>query len=312
MPKDTQEYFIEKIEDYLKTLYPSQGNTIDKTNFINALNYTLHAGGKRIRPLLCLLFAELSAYKTNTTFHMEDILPCAAALEMVHTYSLIHDDLPCMDDDDLRRGKPTCHKAFDEATALLAGDALLTDAFTLFTKASFSAEPILKALHLFSMCIGSKGMIAGQVLDLAMEERATNNIDKHDIEILTEMNARKTGDLLLVACCVPALLYQTDTVFYEECETFAKHFGLAFQITDDILDVVGNTALMGKPQGSDISAGKTTWVSLLGLEKAQENAHYHIETARENIFKWKASMEPTNQAIPLLLKLLNSLEKRVQ
>ncbi len=307
-----KEDLVSSIEEYLKNIYPLQYSLIDNTSFIQSLNYTLLAGGKRIRPMLCLLFAELSAQYTSKTYNQDDIMPCAAALEMIHTYSLIHDDLPAMDNDDLRRGKPTCHKAFDEATAILTGDALLTDAFTVFTKANFPAENVLMGLRLLSMCAGSKGMIAGQVLDMAMEKNSTQAIQKDNLENLIQMNARKTGDLLLASCCISPLIYNTDTKFYDECKAFGTHFGLAFQITDDILDVVGDTKEMGKPQGSDQLADKTTWVTLLGLEKAREEAIKNIEKTKEILLTWQSFTNHDSQAINLLLQLTQSLAKRTK
>ncbi len=313
--KQKQEEYTALIEKALATLYVRQENLVDKTNFLDALNYTLLAGGKRIRPLLILLFGEIAALQSKQKFSIDKLMPAALSLEMVHTYSLIHDDLPAMDDDDLRRGRPTCHKAYDEATAILTGDALLTDAFFTLAKASFPPQNTLNAIKALSQRAGSKGMIAGQVLDLAMENSDEGNlkqnaIDKKNIHSLIEMNARKTGDLLIAACTIPSLLYGCDDQFYKECEEFAIHFGLAFQITDDMLDIVGEASTMGKPKGSDIEKDKTTWVSLLSFDKAKEKALEHIEMANSKLIKFKDFTSDDKPSILLLQKILHSLSTR--
>lgn len=304
---------IDSIEKALSLLYPETKSAIDYTSFNKALNYTLLAGGKRIRPLLSLIFSEICSDKLGKEFILEDCMPLALALEMIHTYSLIHDDLPAMDNDDLRRGKPTCHIQFDEATAILVGDALLTDAFSMLTKANFKAENIIKAVDFLSTCAGSKGMVAGQILDIAMEEQNSfltqSNTDIK--EALSLMNTRKTGDLLKASCCLPAILYNLDENFYNECEIFATHFGLAFQISDDILDIVGDSNIMGKPQGSDLKAHKTTWVSILGLEAAKKEVFYHIDKAEVLIERWSLSTKKTITCT-LLSSLLQSLNNRLQ
>ncbi len=310
-----QAHYRESIEQGLANIYKKQENLVDKTNFIDALNYTLLAGGKRIRPLLLLLFGEISALQNKQEYSIEHLMPAALSIEMIHTYSLIHDDLPAMDDDDLRRGRPTCHKAYNEATAILTGDALLTDAFSILTNANFPPENILMAVRTLSQRAGSKGMVAGQILDLAMENSDEYNlnqdtIDKKSIHSLIEMNARKTGDLLIAACTLPALLYGCDEKFYKECEEFAIHFGLAFQITDDMLDIVGETSTMGKPKGSDIEKEKTTWVSLLSFDKAKEKALEHIEKANAILLKWKNFTDEENSSILILQKILSSLSNR--
>ncbi len=304
-----------EIEAELLSIYKVQDSLMDKTKFKEALNYTLLAGGKRIRPLLVLLFGELAALESGQNFSKEKLMPAALSLEMIHTYSLIHDDLPAMDDDDLRRGRPTCHKAYDEATAILVGDALLTDAFALLASVDFEAKNIVKAIQALSTRAGSKGMIAGQVLDLAMENSQEHalecsSIDKKSIDALTEMNARKTGDLLIASCILPALLYGTSKKFLDECIEFARHFGLAFQITDDMLDIVGETQTMGKPQGSDIEKDKTTWVSLLGFDEAKQKAIEHIDSAQAILLSWKNFTHDKDRAHLVLEKILNSLSTR--
>ncbi len=316
MPKEKMKIQVETIENSLKALYPQDNSLLAKTDFIDALNYTLLAGGKRIRPLLILLFAQLCSAHKGIAYKEEDILPCATALEMVHTYSLIHDDLPAMDNDDLRRGKPTCHVKYNEAIAILTGDALLTDAFSVFMRANFEKENILNALDLFINCAGSRGMVAGQVLDMSMEEESSllklkeNNTS--DTQLLQEMNARKTGDLLKASCCIPALLYNVDNSYYLKCENFAINFGLAFQISDDIMDVISDAKTMGKPQGSDIAANKATWVSLLGLEKAKEAVLKHISLAKQELDAMQETASSNSYPIEALSSLLASLNNRVK
>ncbi|MDR3314180.1 MAG: polyprenyl synthetase family protein [Oscillospiraceae bacterium] len=227
----------------------------------DAAAYSLQNGGKRIRPVLLLAWCRLCGGAP------EAALPFAAALEMIHTYSLIHDDLPCMDDDDLRRGKPSCHKAFGEATALLAGDALLTQAFALVAGAE-SQPPAVRcaAAALLARAAGAQGMIGGQMLDLAFEGRTVERAQ------LEEMNRKKTGALLEAACLLGCLAAGADAAQEAAAGRYADAIGLLFQLTDDILDVAGETAALGKPVGSDAANGKSTWVTLLGLEGARQLA----------------------------------------
>jgi geranylgeranyl diphosphate synthase type II len=227
---------------------------------MDAAWYSLSAAGKRLRAVLCLEWCKLlgGAY--------ENALPFAAAIEMVHAYSLIHDDLPCMDNDDLRRGKPACHKMYGEATALLAGDALLTLAFETIAAAEVSAEARVAAMRLLAEGAGGcHGMIYGQMRDMQYENRAVTKDE------LARMNAAKTGELIIAACqlgCVAATgLSESIAVAY------AEPLGLLFQLTDDILDETATTETLGKPVGSDTKNSKSTWVSLLGMAGAQVCAH---------------------------------------
>lgn len=225
-----------------------------------AMAYSVGAGGKRIRPVLTLTFAEL--FGGNVCHAM----PLACAVEMIHTYSLIHDDLPCMDDDDFRRGKPSCHKQFGEATALLAGDALLTLAFETIANApqetGADAVRCLKAAAILAQKAGMNGMIGGQVMDLANEEKPVS------ADILTQTNALKTSALLEAACQMGAVIAGADEEQVKLAGVYAYELGLAFQVVDDILDVTGSAEELGKPIGSDAENGKTTFVSLLTLKGA--------------------------------------------
>ena len=216
--------------------------------------YSAMAGGKRLRPVIVLEFCRLHGGD------IKNALPFACALEMIHTYSLIHDDLPCMDNDDLRRGRPTCHKAFDEATAVLAGDGLLTAAFETASQADVPAETALRCIRILSENAGMNGMIGGQVLDMLAEHR---RISETELRLLQKL---KTGCLLRAACelgCAAA--GKTDTESIEAARAYGDKLGLAFQIRDDMLDVIGDEATFGKPIGSDKAEKKTTFVDLLGL-----------------------------------------------
>lgn len=240
-----------------------------------AMYYSLTNGGKRLRPFLLTYTANLFNIPETISF------PVAASLEMLHTYSLIHDDLPAMDNDDFRRGNPTCHKKFDEATAILAGDGLLTYAFEILAKApNISDEIKIKLCTLLAERAGAfNGMIAGQMLDLINEKTASLSNE----EIIKHIEEMKTGRLIAYACQAGAILGNASPQQYLNITTYARKIGIAFQITDDILDVIGDEKLMGKTLGKDINQQKLTFVSLYGLEQAKEIASQLINEAKENI-----------------------------
>jgi geranylgeranyl diphosphate synthase type II len=254
----------EKVEARLAAIF-SDGRT--PTPLVESMQYSLMAGGKRLRPVLCLVWTELGGGT------MEPALDFACAIECIHTYSLIHDDLPAMDDDDLRRGKPSNHKQFDEATAILAGDGLLTEAFTLAASVPLPAERVLKALHHLSVAAGPRGMVGGQMLDMKMEGRTV------DLEELREMNAKKTGAMIESSCVTGAILGDGDSRVQALASAYGRALGLAFQVTDDILDVVGDEAELGKPVGSDEARGKSTYPALLGLEQSRALAKERVDQA---------------------------------
>lgn len=228
----------------------------------DSMKYSVENGGKRVRPLLTLLFCDACGG------NVLQAVPMATAVEYIHTYSLIHDDLPCMDNDDFRRGKPSNHKVFGEATALLAGDGLLTAAFeriSSWCKAGlYDAEVALNAIEELSRCAGSRGMIGGQIIDLANE----NNPDAK-IETLQLLDSLKTGALIEAACVMGCIVAKADSEKIDAARTFASKIGLAFQIKDDILDVTSTAEKLGKPIGSDAENGKSTYVGILGIEKCQ-------------------------------------------
>lgn len=235
-----------------------------------AMRYSLLAGGKRIRPVLCLAAANLFGLKD------EIAMPFAAGIECIHTYSLIHDDLPAMDNDDLRRGKPSSHKKFNEATAILAGDALLTDAFALMC--SIKDVPpnlVLKALSSVASAAGSAGMVGGQFLDIIYTAQPQVSLEE-----LAKMHAMKTGALLVAPCKAGAILGGAEPEQVAKLAEFGKHLGAAFQIMDDILDQIGTEQELGKPVGSDIELGKHTYPSLLGLEKSRALAIEKAQNAQ--------------------------------
>lgn len=224
----------------------------------SAMLYSASAGGKRIRPSLLLEFARICGGDHNKA------LPFACAIEMIHTYSLIHDDLPCMDNDDVRRGKPSCHIAFGEATALLAGDALLTDAFKLALSSDIPEKSlVVRAGAVLAECAGSDGMIGGQVIDLKYETEAA------PLEAVEDMYRLKTGALLVAAAKIGCILGGGSDEMIENAAIFAESLGLAFQIKDDILDITSSTEELGKPVGSDEQSNKSTYVTYKGLERAQ-------------------------------------------
>ena len=269
-----------------------------------AMRYSLLAGGKRIRPVLAVKSAEILEISE------EQVMPFAAAVEMIHTYSLIHDDLPAMDNDDYRRGRPSCHKQFDEATAILAGDALLTMAFEIASKGAMKADSCLggiKAINHIAYCAGTEGMIGGQIVDLKAE---TEQISEEELKYLCE---RKTGALLRVPCMIAAdLAEKTETAEAKYLLEYADTVGLAFQIKDDILDVEGDMEKLGKPIGSDAQEGKTTFVTIYGLDGSKKILAELTEKALkacDNIKKL-CKTEKQNEACEFLRELAVFLLER--
>ncbi|MEG1027119.1 MAG: polyprenyl synthetase family protein [Oscillospiraceae bacterium] len=235
----------------------------------DAINYSLLNGGKRIRGILVLEFCKMLGGDINSA------LPVACAIEMIHCYSLIHDDLPCMDNDDFRRGKPSCHKQFDETTALLAGDALQPLAFHTISCCQLSNDLKVDAIKVLSNCCGMDGMVGGQVMDLQNEGKEISET------ILTKTHLKKTSELIKAACLLGGICANATKDQLTLCEKYGNYLGLAFQITDDILDVTGTKQQLGKSIGKDANCKKTTYVTIYGLEdskrKSKENTMYAIE-----------------------------------
>ena len=252
-------WYRQKIEEALEQALPAprEGDLSGKVR--EAMRYSLLSGGKRIRPILTLAFCEACGGEALSA------LPFACAVEMIHTYSLIHDDMPCMDDDDLRRGRPTNHKVYGEATAVLAGDALLTAAFEWMLDPSVTLPPerVLEAAGVLARAAGAQGMVGGQVLDMAGEGHAMGLTEVEELQRL------KTGALIRAAAEMGCVLAGGTGEQRAAVCRYAERIGLAFQIQDDILDVVGDEATLGKPVGSDAKSEKNTFVTLKGLEECR-------------------------------------------
>lgn len=245
-----------KLSEYL----PEQD--LMQADLFHSMRYSLLAGGKRIRPVLVLEFCRICGGEEKAA------LPFACAVEMIHTYSLIHDDLPCMDDDDMRRGRPSNHKVFGESMALLAGDGLLTLAFeTMLSEETVrlaGAQRAAKSAGILAAAAGARGMVGGQVIDLMSEGRVI------PLDTLKKMDECKTGALIVAASKMGCVLGDATEEQLDAAENYARAIGLAFQIVDDILDVTGNTETLGKPAGSDMENDKCTYVTLMGLENAKK------------------------------------------
>lgn len=265
--------YINLIEDNLfKYTKITQSLTLEK-DVIEAMNYSLSAGGKRIRPILVLEFCKLCGGL------LDKAITTAIGVEMIHTSSLIHDDLPCMDNDDFRRGKPSCHKQFNEWLAILSGDNLMIKPFEIIANdESISPLTRVKIISSLSKATGFEGMIGGQVLDIQNETK--KNITE---EILNRTCLKKTGALIQSACEIGCLCAETHQEKIPFAIEYAQNVGLAFQIVDDILDVIGSQELLGKPIGSDLEQNKTTFVTLFGLEEAKHKAEIYTKKALKSL-----------------------------
>src|SRR5690606_4969740 len=261
----------------------------------DSMHYSLQAGGKRIRPILLLaVLHELSGEEHP------DALKVAATIEMIHTYSLIHDDLPSMDDDDLRRGMPTNHKVFGEAVAILAGDALLTYSFGVVARLQHvSSDDKIRLIDLMSVSAGAEGMVGGQVLDIEGEEK------KLSLEELEQVHRLKTGALLTYSILAGAILGGATPEQILAFSKFGEHIGLAFQIQDDILDVTGTSQELGKTAGKDESSEKSTYPGLLTLPKAKEKLDYHASEALSAIRSLGGNMQLLEELTALIVKRKN-------
>ena len=272
---DFEKYLIETkkvVEDALDvSLSPEKPEILRES-----MRYSLLAGGKRIRPILCLASCSLAGGDPNFA------VPTAVAIEMIHTMSLIHDDLPSMDNDDLRRGRPTNHKVYGDAIAILAGDALLTRAFEMVSLRSpgVSPERLLNVVGELSLVAGAPGLVGGQVVDLECEGKEV------DLETLEYIHLHKTGALLKACVRTGAMIAGADTKMLDALTKYASGIGLAFQIIDDILDVTSNSETLGKTAGKDLLADKTTYPKLLGLEESKRRALTLVKKAKEAIMPW--------------------------
>ena len=291
MVKDVIQQLQQDVAHHLTQLIEKR--TSD-TRLKEAMLYAVQSGGKRIRPLLTLA---VGASGTSTN---EAALDLACALEMIHTYSLIHDDLPGMDDDDLRRGRPTVHKAFDEATAILAGDALLTLAFEVAANANLQDHQLVEAVKILSTASGMSGMISGQMKDIASEEVTIT------LEEMKEIHREKTGELLLAAVRL-GNLFIDDAKMKEAFVSYATHFGLAFQIQNDLQDVCWTSEQTGKETGKDSELSKNTYPSLLGVEGAKDALLNEVASCK--LALEEVAFKPENeQTKALLVEFLTYLE----
>lgn len=278
------------VEEMLGRLLPLEDSP--EVRLIEAMRYSTLGGGKRIRPFLVLSGAAL--FNVDRTC----ALRAAAAVEMVHCYSLIHDDLPAMDDDDLRRGRPTCHIKFDEATAILAGDALLTKAFEVLADPKTHSDSQVRSDLVLGLAraAGAEGMVGGQMLDL-LAEKTTLNIPE-----ITRLQRMKTGMLISIACEAGAILGRAHEAPRHALRAYAHDLGLAFQIADDLLDVEGSEAEVGKKTKKDSAAGKATFVKLLGLERAREHAQLLAQQAMQHLEIFEEKGEPLKQLAQFVIK----------
>lgn len=269
------------VEESLQRYLAPEGDI--STEIYKSVHYSVFTGGKRIRPILCLAAVEAVGGD------LAPAMPIACALELIHTYSLIHDDLPAMDNDDFRRGKPTNHKVFGEAVAILAGDALLTEAFVLLSRAEkvrLPAERRLSVIQEIAQAAGISGMVGGQALDVLSEKSIFNK------DILYDIHRRKTGALVVAAVKSGAIISNARKDKIQALSQYGINVGLAFQIADDILNVEGDRELMGKETGSDAAQGKLTYPSLLGLDAAKKKLTMHVDAAIESLSDFDERARP--------------------
>ena len=256
-------------------------------DLISAMKYSLFAGGKRLRPILCIAGCEAVGGS------QEDVIHVACSLELIHTYSLIHDDLPVMDNDDFRRGKPTNHKVFGDAMALLAGDGLLTEAFRMMTSKEIlkrvSPAVLVQAVQLISLAAGYEGMVGGQVVDIQSEGK------EPDLETVKYMHVRKTGALITASVTAGAILAEAGEDAVGRIRSYGQKAGLAFQIADDILDIEGDSELLGKQTGADENKGKMTYPAVLGLDESKRIQSDLIQDAIRDLSDFGNNAEPLRQ-----------------
>jgi geranylgeranyl diphosphate synthase type II len=294
--KEKKEIVDKALEKYFPSRLASTGEVEFPESLSKAIRHSLLNGGKRIRPILSIAAFETAGGKGD------GILPFACALEMIHTYSLIHDDLPAIDNDDYRRGRPTCHKLFGEAIGILAGDALLTEAFGLMTdrqlhKGFFNdGWLIIDIINEVAQAAGIFGMVCGQVLDVESEGK------KVDFPTLQYMHNHKTGALILTSVRLGVKLAAGDEKTLRAFTRYGESIGLAFQIVDDILNVEGEARLLGKKTGSDLSKGKATYPSLLGLEESKRRAEALLALAIDALSPYGSEAEPLREIARFIIQ----------
>lgn len=277
-------YLFSKRKQINQTIEKILGQTKNSRVIVSAMRHSLVGEGKRIRPVLCIAVSEAVGGQ------VEEIIMVACALEMIHTYSLIHDDLPAMDDDERRRGKPTCHVVFDEATAIMAGDALLTLAFEILSSIELAdrnnALKLIRVINTIAKAVGYQGMIEGQIKDMTAESKQLK------LEDLEEMHVLKTGALIKASIITGAILGNGSFEQIEQLKIYAKNIGLAFQVTDDILNVEGDPGVMGKDIGTDQAREKSTYPSILGIEKSKELAKKLVNNALQALEHFDKRSDP--------------------
>jgi geranylgeranyl diphosphate synthase type II len=272
------------VEQALTEIMPKPAGELSR--HLNSVSYSLNAGGKRVRPILCMAAAEALGRS------LDEVMAIPCALECIHTYSLIHDDLPAMDDDDLRRGKPTNHVVYGEAAAILAGDGLLTFAFELLSARTppwLLPERQLQIIQLIARAAGSMGMVGGQALDIEAESKDIS------LETLQTIHRCKTGALLTASVQAGAILGGADAKQFKALTLFGNNIGLAFQIVDDLLNVSGTTAELGKAAGSDAKHNKATYPALFGVKETREKALESVNLAIESINKFTGQADPLRE-----------------
>ncbi len=289
--KERLQQYADLTEQALEQALPAANTPYEAYNrLVEAMRYSVLGGGKRIRAALCLEFCRLCGGDPK------DALPFACAVEMIHAYSLIHDDLPCMDDDDLRRGKPSCHIAFGEAVALLAGDALQACAFkTALNAKNVPAEQVIAATETLAKCCGYEGMCGGQAMDLDAEEHPV------DFATLAEIHSGKTGMMIIAAAKMGCHAASATPSLLKAAEEYACEVGIVFQMVDDVLDVTATVEELGKPIGSDQECGKTTYVTLFGVEKTMEYAAVHNKRAKNALLAFGDEAEFLSELSDYLL-----------
>ncbi|MCS7214895.1 MAG: polyprenyl synthetase family protein [Thermodesulfovibrio sp.] len=291
MSFDLKKYIAQKRKDIDEFINSYFNPSIIPSILHDSVLYSLTAGGKRLRPILCI--ASYEACDGN-----KNIVPYATAIEFIHTYSLIHDDLPAMDNDDLRRGKPTNHKVFGEGIAILAGDGLLTEAFTILANpeyADINPKTLLKVIYEISKAAGLRGMVAGQAYDLISEGK------EPDEKIVEFIHVYKTAAMIKASVKSGAILAEVSEEKLHRLETYGHSIGLAFQIIDDILDIEGTTEEMGKPKGSDIERGKMTYPRVFGIENSKNQAKRLIEKALQEIEIFGEKAEPLREIAKFII-----------
>jgi geranylgeranyl diphosphate synthase type II len=282
----------ERVEAALAHVFPKPGGPAG--DVVKAMRYSLFAGGKRLRPILCMAGAEAVGGEG------QDVMPVACALELIHTYSLIHDDLPAMDDDDLRRGKPTSHKVFGEAVAILAGDGLLTEAFRQMTSMKLPkevpAEALLRVIRIVAEASGYEGMVGGQVTDIQSQGKA---VERRVVEFI---HAHKTGALIAASVTSGAILADGTAAEVKAIRRYGESIGLAFQVADDILDVEGDSAKMGKSAGGDARKKKVTYPSVFGLVRSREVQKELVDQAIRFLKTFDHKADPLRQIASYIIE----------